>query len=242
MKRIFLLVVFLLIEGFSFAQTKLSQKTYEGFINKFPISLSLTFDANLVYGTLLYKRVGQPIKVIGSLEGDEFSLHEFGEKTEITGLYSGTKKGDEISGIWSSPNGKEMKFNVTKTASNEIEKPELISANGSYAYSFGKDGGTGNMYVQQIAKDKIILEIQAVKGPPSYSQAIIEKKTLKLVRNEAIYENNEFGKCLLKISFFEGGATIIYLNEAYDCGFGNAATVVGKYFKFDSKAPKLEKN
>ena len=242
MKRIFLLVVFLLIEGFSFAQTKLSQKTYEGFINKFPISLSLTFDANLVYGTLLYKRVGQPIKVIGSLEGDEFSLHEFGEKTEITGLYSGTKKGDEISGIWSSPNGKEMKFNVTKTASNEIEKPELKSANGSYAYSFGKDGGTGNMYVQQIAKDKIILEIQAVKGPPSYSQAIIEKKTLKLVRNEAIYENNEFGKCLLKISFFEGGASIIYLNEAYDCGFGNAASVVGKYFKFDSKSPKFEKN
>lgn len=242
MKRIFLLVIFLLIEGFSFAQTKLSQKTYEGYINKFPIRLTLTFDSNLVYGTLLYKRVGQPIKVIGSLEGDEFSLHEFGEKAEITGLYSGTKKSDEISGIWSSPNGKEMKFSVKKTASSEIEKPELKSATGSYAYSFGKDGGTGNMYVQQLAKDKIILEIQAVKGPPSYNQAIVEKKSLKLVRNEAIYENNEFGKCLLKISFFEGGANIIYLNEAYDCGFGNTTSVVGKYFKFDNKAPKFEKN
>jgi len=239
MKRIFLLVVFLLIEGFSFAQTKLSQQTYEGLINKFPISLSLTFDANLVYGTLVYKRVGQPIKVIGSIEGDEFSLHEFGEKTEITGLYSGTKKGDEISGIWSSPNGKEMKFNVKKTASSEIEKSELKSATGSYAYSFGKDGGTGNMYVQQLSKDKIVLEIQAVKGPPSFNQAIIEKTSLKLVRNEAIFENNEFGKCLIKLSFFEGGANIIYLNDAYDCGFGNAASVVGKYFKFDSKAPKF---
>jgi len=239
MKRIFLLVVFLLIEGFSFAQKNLSQQTYEGLINKFPISLSLTFDANLVYGTLVYKRVGQPIKVIGSIEGDEFSLHEFGEKTEITGLYSGTKKVDEISGIWSSPNGKEMKFNVKKTASSEIEKSELKSATGSYAYSFGKDGGTGNMYVQQLAKDKITLEIQAVKGPPSYNQAIIEKTSLKLVRNEAIFENNEFGKCLIKLSFFEGGANIIYLNDAYDCGFGNAASVVGKYFKFDSKAPKF---
>lgn len=241
MKRIFLLVVFLLVEGFSFAQTKLTKQTYEGLVNKFPISLSLTFDANLVYGTLTYKRVGQPIKVIGSLEGDEFSLHEFGEKTEITGLYYGTKKGDEISGTWSSPNGKEMKFSIKKTASSEIEKPELKSATGSYAYSFGKDGGTGNMYVQQVAKDKIILEIQAVKGPPSYNQAIIEKTSLKLVRNEAIYENTEFGKCLLKITFFEGGANIIYLNEAYDCGFGNAASVVGNYFKFDSKAPKFEK-
>jgi hypothetical protein len=242
MKRIFLLVVFLLIEGFSFAQTKLSQQTYEGLINKFPISLSLTFDANLVYGTLVYKRIGQPIKVIGSLEGDEFSLHEFGEKTEITGLYYGIKKGDEINGTWSSPNGKEMKFSVKKTASIEIEKLELKSVSGSYAYSFGKDGGTGNMYVQQLSKDKIVLEIQAVKGPPSFNQAIIEKKSLKLVRNEAIYENSKFGKCLIKLSFFEGGANIIYLNEAYDCGFGNAASVVGKYFKFDSKAPKLEKN
>lgn len=239
MKRIFLLVVFLLIEGFSFAQKKLSQQTYEGLINKFPISLSLTFDANLVYGTLVYKRIGQPIKVIGSLEGDEFSLHEFGEKTEITGLYYGIKKGDEINGTWSSPNGKEMKFSVKKTASIEIEKLELKSVSGSYAYSFGKDGGTGNMYVQQLSKDKIVLEIQAVKGPPSFNQAIIEKKSLKLVRNEAIYENSKFGKCLIKLSFFEGGANIIYLNEDYDCGFGNAASVVGNYFKFDSKAPKF---
>jgi len=156
MKRIFLLVVFLLIEGFSFAQKKLSQQTYEGLINKFPISLSLTFDANLVYGTLVYKRIGQPIKVIGSLEGDEFSLHEFGEKTEITGLYYGIKKGDEINGTWSSPNGKEMKFSVKKTASIEIEKLELKSVSGSYAYSFGKDGGTGNMYVKQHSKNKYV--------------------------------------------------------------------------------------
>lgn len=242
MKRIFFLVVFLLIEHVGFAQIKLTQSTYEGLVNKFPINLSLTFDGNLVYGTLVYKRVGQPIKVIGSLEGEEFSLHEFGDKTEITGMYYGTKKGDEISGTWSSPNGKEMKFSIKKKASSESDKLELKSVTGSYAYSFGKNGGTGNMYVQQVAKDKIILEMQAVKGPPSYNQAIIEKTSLKLVRNEAIYENNEFGKCLLKITFFEGGANIIYLNEAYDCGFGNAASVVGNYFKFDGRAPKFEKN
>ncbi len=179
MKRIFLLIVFLLVEGFSFAQTKLSRHTYEGLVNKFPISLSLTFDANLVYGTLMYKRVGQPIKVIGSLENDSFSLHEFGEKTEITGMYYGTKKGDEISGSWSSPNGKEMKFGIKKTASSEIEKPELKSATGSYAYSFGKDGGNGNMYVQQVASDKIILEIQAVKATTELQSSNYRKNNSK---------------------------------------------------------------
>lgn len=240
MKKILLIV---LISQSVFAQTKLLQQMYDGLINnRISINLSLTFDGNLVYGTLIYKKVGQPIKIIGSLQNDEIMLHEFDGKTDITGIYYGTKKGDEISGSWSSPSGKEMKFSVKKTTSNEISKTEITSVTGTYAYSFGKDGGTGNMYVRQAEKDKIILEIQAIKGPPSYNQAIIEKNTLKLVNNEAIYENTEFGKCEFKISFFEGGANIVYVGEAYDCGFGNGASVVGNYLKYDSKAPKFSNN
>jgi hypothetical protein len=240
MKKILLLV---LIGNLAFAQTKLSQQTFEGFINKrIPINLSLTFDANLVYGTLTYKKVGQPIKVIGTIESDIFLLHEFAAKAEVTGIYYGTIKDGEISGSWSSPNGKEMSFSIKKTAATQIDKPEPKPVTGSYAYSFGKDGGTGNMYVQQIGKDKIIVEIQAIKGPPSYNEATIEKTSLKFSRNQAIYENKEFGKCLLKISFFDGGANIIYIDEGYDCGFGNAASVIGNYMKFDSKAPKFENN
>jgi hypothetical protein len=247
MKKIALLFILLFpfreLGGLVFAQNKVSQQTFDGFINnKIPINLSLTFDANLVYGILTYKKVGQPIKVIGTIENENFLLHEFATKAEITGIYYGIKKGDDISGTWSSPNGKEMSFSIKKLAAIVIEKPINKSATGSYAYSFGKDGGTGNLYVQQVGKDKIIVEMQAVKGPPSYNQAIIEKTSLKLIENEAIYENKEFGKCKLKISFFEGGANIIYLNDAYDCGFGNGASVVGNYLKFDNKAPKFEQN
>jgi hypothetical protein len=238
MKKILL---FILITHLGFAQTKVSQQTYDGFINgKIPISLSLTFDANIVYGTLIYKKVGQPIKVIGTLENEDILLHEFATKADITGVYYGKKKSDEISGTWSSPNGKEMSFSLKKIITTLMNKPENKSVTGSYAYSFGKDGGTGNLYVQQVGNDKIIVEIQTVNGPPSYNQAIVEKKSLKLVGTEAIYENNEFGKCKFKLSFFEDGANIIYLNEAYDCGFGNGASVVGNYLKFDNKAPKFE--
>ncbi len=227
----------------SFAQSKVSQQSLDGLINnKIPINLSLTFDGNLVYGILTYTKVGQPIKVIGSLEKDDFLLHEFAAKADITGIYYGVKKGDEIKGSWSNPNGKEMSFSIRKIAAVAIEKPDVKSVTGSYAYSFGKDGGTGNLYVQQVGKEKIIVEMQSVKGPPSYNQAIISKTSLKLVGNEAIYETKEFGKCKLKISFFDGGASIIYLDEAYDCGFGNAASVVGNYLKFDNKAPKFEQN
>ncbi len=244
MKKIFLVLLFLVgFQNILFAQANALRQSYEGFINnKIPINLELTFDGNLVYGTLTYKKVGQPIKVIGTLEQENVLLHEFATKADITGVFYGIKKGHEINGSWSSPSGKEMSFNLKNTAVTPFDKPTNKSATGSYAYSFGKDGATGNLYVQQIGKDKVIVEMQAVKGPPSYNQAIIEKTSLKLVNNEAFYENKEFGKCKLKISFFEGGANIIYLDDAYDCGFGNAASVVGNYLKFDSKAPKFEQN
>lgn len=242
MKKILVIIVFLSFNFGSFAQTKLSQVTYDGTINnRIPINLSLTIDGNLAYGILTYKKVGQPIKIIGTIEQENFLLHEFGEKAEITGLFYGTKKGDDISGSWSSPSGKEMKFSVKKSTNSTIDKAEIKSVTGSYAYSFGKDGATGSLYVQQVNKEKIIVEMQAVKGAPSYNEATIEKTSLKLVKNEAIYENTEYGKCKLKISFCEDGANIIYIGDAYDCGFGNGASVVGNYIKYENKAPKFEK-
>lgn len=242
MKKILVIIVFLSFHLGSFAQTKLSQVTYDGTINsRIPINLSLTIDGNLAYGILTYKKVGQPIKIIGTIEQENFLLHEFGEKAEITGLFYGTKKGDDISGSWSSPSGKEMKFSVKKSTNATNDKTEIKTVTGSYAYSFGKDGATGSLYVQQVNKEKIIVEMQAVKGAPSYNEATIEKTSLKLVQNEAIYENTEYGKCKLKISFCEDGANIIYIGDAYDCGFGNGASVVGNYIKYENKAPKFEK-
>ena len=245
MKKIFLVFILLLpnwgLGSLLFAQTKLTQQTFEGYINnKIPINLSLTFDVNLVYGTLTYTKVGQPIKVIGSIENNNFLIHEFAAKADITGLYYGTKKGDEMSGSWTSPSGKEMKFSVKKTSSIQIDEIEYEAVTGTYAYGFGKDGGTGNIYVRQVEKSKIIVEMQAIRGGPSYNQAIIEKTALKLTGNTAIYENTAFGKCKLKLSFFNGGISIIYLDEAYECGFGNAASVSGNYLKIDNKAPKFQ--
>jgi len=244
MNRIFI-VIFLLFTLFTspvFAQTKLSQQTYEGFINgKISILMTLTFDDNLIYGTMIYKVVKQPIKLVGSLENGNILLHEFDDKTDVTGIYYGKKNGDNISGFWSKPNSeKEMNFTLKKTAETQIDKA-IPNVTGTYAYGFGKEAGTGSMYINQLAKDKIMVEMQAIRGAPSYNQAVIEKTTLKLTSNQAIYENNEFGKCKLKIIFFEGGATIVYVGEAFECGFGNAATVAGNYLKYDSKVPKFGK-
>jgi len=242
-KRIFW--VFLLsisfFGSFCFAQNSLSKETFDGVINKVPVLMTLTFDDNLIYGTLVYKRVGQAIKVIGSLENGNVLLHEFDSKAEVSGVFYGTKKGDEITGTWSKPNiQKELNFTLKKTSQIKTET-DPINVTGTYAYSFGKEAGAGTLSVNQVGREKIIVEMQANRGAPSYNMASIDKTTLKLNGNHAIYENNEFGKCKLKIMFFEGGASIIYQDEAFECGFGNAATVIGNYLKTDSKPSKFEK-
>ena len=238
MKKIF---AFIFICQLGFAQTKQTLQTFEGQINgKIAITLALVLEDNLVYGTLRYKVVGEAIKVIGSVENNKVLLHEFDSKGNVTGVYFGTKKGDVIAGSWTSPSGKEMSFSVKKTAIAPIDKVENKTITGTYAYAFGKEGGSGNIYVRQIDATKAIVEMQAVKGGPSYNQATVEKTTLKLMNNQAVYENKEFGKCKLKMSFFEGGLSIIYLDEAYECGFGNGASVSGNYLKIDGKAPKFD--
>ncbi|UTA67389.1 hypothetical protein [Emticicia sp. 21SJ11W-3] len=203
--------------------------------------MTLTFDDNLIYGTLVYKRVGQAIKVIGSLENGQVLLYEFDPKAEVTGVFFGTKKGNEITGTWSKPSiNKEQIFTLKKTSEIKTQT-DPVSVTGTYAYNFGKEGGAGMLSVSQTGRERIVVEMQAYRGAPSYNQATIEKTTLKLAGNQAIYENNEFGKCKLKLLFFEGGAAIIYQDEAFECGFGNGATVTGNYLKTDNKPTKFEK-
>lgn len=243
LNRIFwtFLLSFSFFGSFCFAQNSLSKETFDGVINRAPVLMTLTFDDNLIYGTLVYKRVGHAIKVIGSLENGNILLHEFDSKAEVSGIFYGTKKGNEITGSWSKPSiQKELSFSMKKTSQIKTET-DPISFTGTYAYSLGKDAGAGTLSVHQIGREKITIEMQANRGAPSYNMATIEKTTLKLNGNHAIYENNEFGKCKLKITFFEGGASVIYLDEAFECGFGNAATVIGNYLKTDNKPFKFEK-
>ncbi len=222
-----------------FGQKQLIQSKFEGTINgRFPIIMNLIFDDNLVEGTLIYKKVGLPIKIIGSIDNNEFTLNEFDTNTQITGTFIAEITGRRLVGYWFSPDGKQMSFvaGQTEEAFAPTKKPFPLS--GNYAYNLGKDSGSGSLYVQQVSQDKIIIEMQAVGSSPSFNQATIEKTEISVKNNVAYYENKEYGNCKLKLSFTEGGASVIYMPNGFDCGFGNAVSVVGNYLKFDTKNPK----
>lgn len=241
------LLFLLLLTHFSYAQTsRRTVRTYDGAVNdRYPVSLTLTTDDNLAYGTLIYKRSGIPIRVVGSLEDNQMLLHEFDTKSGITGIFNGKASAKGYLGSWFAPktNAKEMAFALTQTSEQVTPTRPSFNLTGSYAYSFGKgeEAPAGELLVQQLGPDRIVVSMDAHRGAPSYNMATIDKTTLRLRGNQAVYSTKEFGRCTIKLTFFEGGASVAHVGDDYDCGFGNAATVAGSYVKISNKTPTFQK-
>lgn len=199
-------------------------------------------DDNLIYGQVVYKK--EPIQIIGSKDGNSISLREFDAKGQITGSYFGEIKGDIFSGSWygSKKDAPEMKFTAKKISQKSVERPIITSLTGTYKYIYAEDNGVGTIEIQQLGKDKIAFAGLSLTHGPAYNQAIVDKITLKLTNNQAVYSNNEFGKCKFKLSFAPTGLSIDYIEDAYECGFGNNATLSGSYIKTDGKVPKFDLN
>lgn len=240
----YLLLILLFATHFATAQSPRTIRTYNGLVNdKYPVSLTLTTDDNLAYGTLIYKRTGAPIRVVGTVEKGALLLHEFYGKSTVTGIFNGQASAKGYLGSWISPkaNAKELTFALTETSRNPTPAATPFNPTGTYAYTFEKEGGSGQLYVQQLSGNQIAVAMDANRGAPSYNMATVARTTLKLRGNKAIYSTKEFGKCTIKLHFFEGGVSVAYVGNDYECGFGNTATVTGNYVKTSSQAPTFPK-
>jgi hypothetical protein len=240
---IFKMLILLSFSTLSFSQ-KLPQKVFEGKIqNKIPISLSLTFDNNVVYGNIIYRKKGIPIRIIGRLDKNgALFLNELMPNGLCMGIFSVMLKENKIEGDWFTGDNekrKEYKVSLIKTSETTIFETPLIEVTGTYKYHYDNEGPSGNLGVQQIGKNKIAVAIDCIRGKPSYNMAQIDKTILEFTHNQAIYYNTEFGKCKFKITFLKNGVNVQYVDDAYDCGFGNAATVTGNFIKINSKKPKF---
>jgi hypothetical protein len=239
---IFNIFILIFISVLSYSQN-LTQKKFEGKINnKISISLSLTFDKNVVYGNVIYTKKGIPISVIGQLDNGLLFLNELMPNGLCTGIFSVILKENKIEGDWFTGHNekrKEYKVSMVKTSENTIIDTPFIDVTGTYKYYLDNEGPTGILEVQQIGKNKIAIAFDCIRGKPSYNMAQIDKTLLELFHNQAIYYNTEFGKCKFKITFLKNGVNVQYIDDAYDCGFGNAATVTGNYFKINSKKPEF---
>jgi hypothetical protein len=221
---------------------------WEGTINnKTEMVLTLTFDNDVVYGKVVYKKSGIPIMVIGYRDSqNNFRLQEYYHSNAITGIYSGLISSvGLISGDWYG--GKD---NYEKALDFKIKRKEIISESvpefkeeitGAYGYKFNGDNGAMGDLLAGVKGDSVIFSFLCVTPGPAFNIANM-MDTSKLEKNHTKYKNkDENGLCEFDIFFVPGGAVIQHANGGYQCGFGLNASVDGIYFKEDNKQPDFEK-
>lgn len=233
----------LLLLSVSLSAQSLIQRTYEGTLNaKIPIILTITQEGEALFGTVVYKKKGVPIKVVGSLTEGNVFLHELLRDGTVTGIYSLEPKGSGWTGIWRAPkrDAKELVVSLKETVKASIISKPLPTLTGTYAYSFGEEAGSGELKVVQGSPTKIMISVDAVTGAPAYNMATIEKTTLTLKGNKAVYKNDEFGTCKLLFTFGENAVRVDYVDGAYECGFGHNASASGSYVRTNAGKPTFE--
>lgn len=245
MKKLFIILTMLFISTFAFSRS-LTQKVFEGTLNKkIPVIITLTFDNDVVSGNVVYKKKGIPINLIGRRDADgTLFFTELLKDGHATGAYTVTLKDEIMNGSWyevGKINGKELSVSLKKVSETTVPKMAIADVTGKYSYFYGNDGGSGLLEVQQIGKNKVAITFDCIRGGPSYNMATIDKNVIQLSGNQVVYSNTEYGKCKFKIIFLQNGANVEYVDDSYDCGFGNNATVSGNYVKINALKPKFLK-
>ena len=185
-------LILILIAGafLSFAPGSLAQngvtKQYRGSVGNNHIQMSLTFNGNNITGSYSYDRVGQEIKLTGSLDKEgKLELTEFGEKNKPTGKFSCKQPfNDPVDRecYWSKPDGTGESFvslneqSVAFTGGLQIV-PKLITnrAKGiSVSYPQLASSGTLSTAAQKFNRrmlamtQKAISEFEPVDGKGSF--------------------------------------------------------------------------
>lgn len=212
---------------------------YEGTLEgNIPIQLSFHQSDELVKGELIYKKVGKPITIIGTVdEGGYYRILEFGAKGMVTGILSGNFKSDAKNLSWFSPESRkslkmELELKNKKEDNLDLAHNDIL---GDYRYEFGKDGALGNLKVNKVTKDSIYFDLSCLTQAPARNMATMEEAAMVINGNKISidYKEGEFYDCAYDILFYKDFAWIKYVDDRAECGFGHNAHVDGIFLKVE---------
>jgi len=95
--------------------TKSIYRHYEGFLaNKFPITMEMVINDNLITGTYYYNKYGKKIFLKGIIKNnDSVEINEYSYYVPYSGFFKGNFKNETFSGVWTDVTGKKkLKFNL----------------------------------------------------------------------------------------------------------------------------------
>lgn len=192
---------------------------------------------DVLVGSLFYtdNKKAKPIQLIGTKGNDSNTrrLLEIWPDGNITGVWDLKLHPVAAEGTWVAPKtGKEFNASLMHidTAVTIKAIDSMGDVSGEYKYRYFDDGGWGNMTAKQQG-NSVVVSFENITRAPANNFAIVDKVTLPLHNKVAIYSSSEYGECAFRIRFFKGFAVVDYIDDKYECGFGNGATVNGIYVK-----------
>lgn len=189
-------------------------------------------------GELTYTSVGEPITIVGLIRDTGLVvLHEFDPAGNITG----TLGFDHAAGQTAITDGFWSERSLSLTYAGMSDAPyffDPLVRPGDYRFQFApfdEDderccAAAGLLRISDVSDAEVTVEFNNHRGAPGYNIAYVEPVTLTLDGNRAVYERvDEFDDCAFEIVVFDGFAYVDHVDDRWECGFGNGATVTGVY-------------
>ncbi len=126
-----------------------AEKTYAGSIaGKYPVTMRLRRDGTALTGSYAYTKVGQQIRLAGTVEADgTFSLREFDDKGQVTGEFAGKiGAGGGVTGTWRKPGSdKTLPLALEEAPAGAGETTDAVTVT-AYRFSVKGPNGTEGEY------------------------------------------------------------------------------------------------
>lgn len=201
-------------------------------------SLWLAQQGTHLRGELTYTSVGDPITIVGLVRDDGLVvLHEFDPTGNITGTLGfdhAAGETDITDGFWN-----ELSLSLTYAGSGDLPYFfDPLVRPGDYRFQFApfdEDderccAAAGLLRISDVNESDVTVEFNNHRGVPGYNIAYVEPVVVPLEDNRAFYERvDEFDDCAFEIVVFDGFAYVDHVDDRWECGFGNGATVTGVY-------------
>jgi len=202
-------------------------KSYTGLIGgKYMISMNLNKTGATLSGSYFYHGKNASLSLSGSIQDDgTFELSEFTADGLMSGKFTGTIMGSEISGAWMRPDGtKSMTLTLSEQPQNQSSaaspgEPELEDWTGTYYDEYnvtlevqGPDANGAVKFTLAYMSDKCAAQI---------------KETAYLIRKDYAEYFSDGDDCYYGFLYSNGEITV----REHDCQYGVGCGGVGGLFK-----------
>lgn len=198
------------------------------------VSVWLAQSGDFIRGEISYG--GAPITLLGrKYPAGGYFLHEFGPDGNVSGtLILPTVTNDSIVGTW---DDLPLTLELTDVGTTPFFFDPLVRP-GNYVYGFGPFEGDdpccgprGLLQISNVTESTVTIRFDNTTSGPAYNLASIYTIEIPLEKNVARFDliNSIHPNCAFDITIFDGFAFVQYVDDRFECGFGNAASVEGIY-------------